>query len=94
MTIGLVVIDCIIDESRSLKAKRRVLSSIIERLRRRFNVAICEFDHQNKWQRSRLAVVVVNTSWPMAQRTMSMIVDYFERNRQVSVLDAETRRLC
>lgn len=93
MPVGLLEIDCFIAESTSLKDKRRVLSSLFERLRRQFNVALCEVDFQDQWQRSLVAVVFVNTEWRMVQRAMSKLLEYVERERQVSVLGSESQQL-
>lgn len=93
MPVGLLEIDCFIAESTSLKDKRRVLSSLFERLRRQFNVALCEVDFQDQWQRSLVAVVFVNTEWRMVQSAMSKLLEYVERERQVSVLGSESQQL-
>ncbi|MCP5025958.1 MAG: DUF503 domain-containing protein [Actinomycetia bacterium] len=49
-------------ECRSLKAKRGVLRPIIEGIRRRFQVAVAEVDHQDTWQRTAIGVAIVSAS--------------------------------
>ena len=58
--IGLVTIELHFPEARSLKAKRMVVKSIKDRLRRRFNVAVAETGYQELWQRAELSAVSVN----------------------------------
>jgi len=41
-------------QSSSLKDKRQIIQSIVARLRKRFNISICEVNHQDLWQRSNL----------------------------------------
>ena len=94
MTVGLLLLDCFIPESQSLKDKRRVLKSLTERLRRQFNVAIAEVEYQDQWQRAQLAVVLVNTSWRMLQSTSSKLIEFVDRDRRVEVTKTETRQLC
>ncbi|MBM3313097.1 DUF503 domain-containing protein [candidate division WOR-3 bacterium] len=94
MTVGLLLLDCYLADSRSLKDKRRVLSSLTERLRRQFNAAVAEVEYQDQWQRARLAVVLVNTNWRMLQSSMSKLTEYIDRDRRVEVTHTETRRLC
>jgi uncharacterized protein YlxP (DUF503 family) len=48
-----------IPESRSLKAKRRVLKGISSMLTSTFPVAVAEVDHQDQWQRATLGVALV-----------------------------------
>ncbi|OYD15982.1 hypothetical protein CH330_04115 [candidate division WOR-3 bacterium JGI_Cruoil_03_51_56] len=93
MSVGLLLLDCFVNQSRSLKDKRRIIKSMTERLRRNFNIAICEVEYQNQWQRARLAIVLVNTRWSMAQRTISRILGFFERDRRIELLNAETQKL-
>jgi len=93
MAVGLLLVDCFIPQSLSLKDKRRVLSSVTQRLRRNYNIAICEVENQDQWQRSSLAVVTVNTEWPMAERQLQRITEFLEENRDLQVLDCELRQL-
>ncbi len=94
MSVGLLLLECFIPESLSLKDKRRILSSLSERLRRQFNIAIAEVGYQDQWQRAQLAVVFVNTNWRMLQSTMSKLTEYIDRDRRVEVTRTETRQLC
>ena len=94
MTVGLLILDCYIPESQSLKDKRRILSSLSERLRRQFNIAIAEVEYQDQWQRAQLAIVLVNTNWRMLQSSMSKLTEYVDRDRRVEITNTETRQLC
>lgn len=38
----------------SLKEKRKTIQSIVARIRKRFNISICEVEHHDLWQRSVL----------------------------------------
>lgn len=93
MTVGLLLIDCFLAGSLSLKDKRRILTSVTERLRRSFNIAISEVEHQDQWQRTRLAIVLVNTDWRALQTTAAKALEMLERHRELSVLDSELRQL-
>jgi uncharacterized protein len=90
----LLLLDCYISESQSLKDKRQVLSSLSERLRRQFNIAIAEVEYQDQWQRAQLAIVFVNTNWRMLQSSMSKLTEYIDRDRRVEITNTETRQLC
>ncbi|MGH2702603.1 MAG: DUF503 domain-containing protein, partial [Actinomycetota bacterium] len=50
-----------IPASGSLKDKRAVVRSVTQTVAKKFNVSIAEVDHQDLWQRARVAVVTVNT---------------------------------
>jgi len=93
VTVGLLVLDCFIGESLSLKDKRRILTSVTERARRSFNVALCEVEFQDQWQRARIAAVMVNTDGRMLESSMSKLVEFVDRDRRLEILSTETRRL-
>jgi hypothetical protein len=48
-----------IREAHSLKAKRRVLQSVIADLRNRMSISVAEVDHHDVWQRSTVGVAIV-----------------------------------
>lgn len=73
----------------SLKEKRFVLNSLKARLRNRFNVALCETDFQNKWQRSELGLVTVSSGRRGAEKTTQSIVSFLEAEHRIVLLECE-----
>jgi len=67
--------------SQSLKDKRQVVRSLIERLRRQFNVAIAEVEEQDTWQTVVLGLAVVSNEAGHAARQVDRIVEAIERDR-------------
>jgi len=61
MIIGSAVIELEIAENASLKDKRRVVKSVLARLRHDYNVAAAEVDAQDQWRRAVIAIVTVST---------------------------------
>ena len=59
MIVGLLTLDLHIPESNSLKAKRTVIKSLIDRIRNKFNVSVSEVDANNLWQRSVIGISLV-----------------------------------
>ena len=56
----LIIIELIISDANSLKAKRAVLNRIKDRVKSKFNAAIAEVGELDKWQRATLAVTMVS----------------------------------
>ncbi len=81
MVIGLCTIDIQVPESFSLKDKRRVVRSVVARVRHEFNVSIAEVDHQDHWQLATLAVACVSTDVAQAHRLLEHVVNFVERER-------------
>jgi uncharacterized protein len=93
MVIGLLTLDLHFPGARSLKDKRQALRSLETRLRNRFNVAVAEVEHQDLWQRSRVAVVSVNTDPVHLESTLRSAAGEAENARGVQLLDAHTEVL-
>jgi uncharacterized protein YlxP (DUF503 family) len=93
MVIGLLTLDLHFPGARSLKDKRHTLRSLETRLRNRFNVAVAEVEHQDLWQRSRLAVVSVNTDHGHLDSTLSSAAAEAYHVHDLEVLDSQTEIL-
>lgn len=60
LQIGVLQFEVMVDGSRSLKDKRRVIRSLKDRLRRKYNVSIAEVGSLDKWNIADLALVAVS----------------------------------
>jgi uncharacterized protein YlxP (DUF503 family) len=67
-------------EAQSLKAKRMVVKSIKDRLRRKFNVAIAETGYLELWQRAELSAVSVNGTRSILESELEAVSRELENN--------------
>ncbi|MCE5224066.1 DUF503 domain-containing protein [bacterium] len=86
MTIGVLTIEILIPNSQSLKDKRHVIQSMIQKMKNQFNVAVAEVESQDLLQRSTLAVVSVNSSQPELNRTMDYVVNWVEKEYDIEMI--------
>ena len=93
MVIGLLMLDLHFPGARSLKDKRQALRSLETKLRNQHNVSLAEVEHQDLWQRARLAVVAVNTDQAHLDATFSGVTAEAGRAREIELLDASTEWL-
>ena len=77
----------------SLKDKRAVVKSMLTRSRQKFNVSAAEVDHQNVWQRTRIAFVTVSSSKEIADKEMAQVLYYLESNPAWECLEIEKEYL-
>ncbi len=77
-----------LSDCRSLKAKRSVLRPIIEGIRRRFQVAVAEVDHQDTWQRTTVGVAVVSASPSHCEEVIDEVERFVWSVPDVQVLDS------
>lgn len=71
-------VEFMIQTAHSLKEKRAVLQRMITRTKQKFNVSIAEIDHQNVWQRTRIALVAVSSSKDSAEREINHALNYLQ----------------
>ncbi len=93
MVIGLLTLDLHFPGARSLKDKRQALRSLEQRIRNRFNVSVAEVEHQDLWQRARLAVVSVNTDHSHLESTLHAVEGEAVGARDIQVLDSAVELL-
>ncbi len=91
MTVGVLTLDLVVFESRSLKDKRRVIKSLKDRLANRFRVSVAEVDHLDVWQRAVLGVALVSNDPVHVHGCLDRIVDFVRRQRGVNLIDYDKR---
>lgn len=75
MVLGTLRVSLHIPHSQSLKEKRMVVRSLVERLRRQFNVAVAEVDDLDVWQVATLGAVVVSADGRHADQMVRKVLD-------------------
>ena len=93
MVIGLLTLELHFPGARSLKDKRQALRSLEARIRSRHNVSLAEVEHQDLWQRSRLAVVGVNTDHAHLEATLQAVAGEAATARDVLLVDQQVEFL-
>jgi uncharacterized protein YlxP (DUF503 family) len=93
VVIGLLTLDLHFPGARSLKDKRQALRSLEERIRHRFNVSIAEVEHQDLWQRARIAVVSVNTDHAHLEATLQSVAGAAGTARDILLVDSQVEML-
>ena len=92
MEIGLCRIQLRLHGNHSLKGKRQVARSIIDRVRHRFNVSIAEVEDNDKWQLLTLGFSCVSNHGGHANEVVSTIVQYImDTSGDAEVLDYQTQ---
>ena len=90
MIIGACVIELRLPAAGSLKQKRGQLRSLLARLRREFNLAVAESDHNDVWQSAQIAVVAVSNEQVAAEKVLRRAVLWIETHRpDLDVVAAE-----
>lgn len=87
MRVGICKIFLRIPENQSLKQKRQVVKSIIDRVKNRFNVAIAEVDALDSHQTAVLGAVTVSNNARHVNRVLSHVVNFIEDTAAAELID-------
>lgn len=87
LTIGLLQIDLLIPGSRSLKDKRRVIKSLKDLMRNKFNCSVAEVEYKELWGRARLAVCVVSDDSRHVDSQLSEIAKFASTRPGAELVD-------
>jgi len=87
MIIGVCRVELFIGHANSLKAKRQVIRSIIERARNRFNISIAEVDNQDKWQHATIGIACVSNETAHVHEVLNKVVNFIETSGEAELVD-------
>jgi uncharacterized protein YlxP (DUF503 family) len=85
MKVGILTVRLRLPENQSLKGKRQVVKSVIQRVRNRFNVSVAEVEDQDLWQLATIGVACVSNSAAHVNEVLSKVQDFIAGSH----LDAE-----
>ena len=90
MNVGVCKVRLQIPANQSLKGKRRVIKSLCQKVRNRYDVSIAEVGDNESWQIATLGIACVSGSVRHADEVIDNVIAYIERSREdVVVLDVE-----
>ncbi len=76
MFVGVLRLTLHLPEPGSLKSKRHLLRSAIDRVKARFNVSIAEVAENDLWQRSVVGVAAVGNDRAFVNETLDKVADF------------------
>ena len=90
MVIGTLRIECHLQDNRSLKGKRKVVKSMVDRVKHKFNAAVAEVGSNDMWQKIELGVSTVGNDRRHINASLSNILAFVESLYLAEIVDSET----
>ncbi len=87
MTVGLLTMDIRVPGSRSLKDKRRVIKSLKEQLRNRYNCSVAEIGYKEQWARAEIVAAVVGDDSQFVNTQLNEILRFASNKNGAEMLD-------
>lgn len=89
MFIMMCRLELLLMEGNSLKEKRRVIRSIIERLQNRFNISIAEVGYQDTLRRTEIGVSAVSNEAVHLEKIIGKIINFVELDCRIQIINIE-----
>jgi hypothetical protein len=90
MRVGIARITLRLPQTSSLKDKRRLLQSLMVRIKQEFNVSIAEIDEQDNKRLAILGVAFVSNDGRLNQRVIHRLISHLQRDPEIIVEDSES----
>lgn len=87
MIIGICTCEIYIFNANSLKSKRSVVKSIIEKSKNRFNISIAEVGENNKWQKSIIAFSTISNDQRLVEETIEKVINFFDSYSEIEIIN-------
>jgi len=78
MVVGTLKIVLLVHDNRSLKGKRKIVRSMVDRVKNRFNVAVAEVGANDLWQRIELGVCTVGNDRRHVDASLTHVLSFLE----------------
>ena len=93
MVVGILQLRIMIRDAQSLKDKRRIVKSLRDRIRNRFNVSVSEVDSLDRRQQAVLGVALATNDRVFADQVLAKVVDLVRATPGAVLVDYETEIL-
>jgi len=78
LIVGVLEVEIFFNGVSSLKEKRRILKSIIDKIKNRFNISIAETDKQEVWQLAKIGIAFVGNEKNYVSQMLASVERYME----------------
>lgn len=93
MVVGTLRIEFRIQDNHSLKGKRKVVRSMVDRLKHRFNASVAEVGSNDDWQRISLGMAAVGNDRRHIESTLGNILTFVESLYLAEIVHTESEIL-
>jgi hypothetical protein len=93
MIVLAACITLIIPENDSLKGKRKVVRSLIEKVRHKFEVAVAEVGDNDLWRKARVGLALVGNDSQLLNTRLDQVLKFVENQYLVEIIDTQVE-LC
>lgn len=87
MHVAVCSIELFIPGAGSLKGKRHIIQSIIQRIRSRTNASVAETGFQDYWQRATIGIAMVSSNKVLLEKQVNLIRDIVDNSAEAETVE-------
>ncbi len=89
MVVGICILRFRIHDCRSLKAKRRVVKSIIQQVRNKFNASVAEVGANDVYHRAEIGVTMAGSDTKVINAKLDKMINMVDDLNLAELMDTE-----
>lgn len=89
MVVGTLKIEFRLSDNRSLKGKRKVVRSMMGKVKSKFNVSIAEVGSNDKWQKIELGISAVGNDRRHIDSSLNHVLGFLDELYLAQIVDSE-----
>ncbi|MEJ2070981.1 MAG: DUF503 domain-containing protein [Syntrophobacterales bacterium] len=93
MVVAIARLTLIIHDNNSLKGKRKVVRSLIEKVRHRFEASVAEVEDHDLWQKAKIGVALVGNDARLLSTRLDQITSFIENQHLAEIVESHVE-LC
>jgi uncharacterized protein len=90
MVVGTLKIEFRIQDNHSLKGKRKIVRSMVDRLKHRFNASVAEVGSNDNWQKIELGISTVGNDRRHIESTLGSLLSFLESLYLAEIVNTES----
>ena len=89
MVVGTLKIEFLLSDNHSLKGKRKIVKSMVDKVKSRFNVSIAEVGSNDKWQKIELGISTVGNDRRHIDSSLNHTLKFLDSLYLAQIVDTE-----
>ena len=93
MVVAIARLTLILHDNNSLKGKRKVVKSLVEKVRHRFEASVAEVEDHDLWQKAKIGVALVGNDARLLSTRLDQITSFIENQHLAEIVESHVE-LC
>ena len=89
MVVGTLKIEFRLSDNRSLKGKRKIVRSMVDKVRNKFNMSVAEVGSNDRWQKIELGISTIGNDRRHIDSSLNHVLRFLDSLCLAQIVDTE-----